>query len=206
MLFSKANLAVLHTIRRDTLKQILRTLNTAAYDHYTSRIKTNESIANKLARKQLEPTVENAIQHLNDIIGIRIVTHYIHEVYTVVNLLKQEFDIQEECDYIAKPKASGYRSYHLILRVPVSKTSIPFPYGDHMTVEVQIRTMGMDFWASLEHSLVYDRTKTAGTLVPDSLSLVHNELLNYADNIFSIDMRIQALQHLTDETMPNTKE
>ena len=139
------------------------------------------------------------------IIGIRIVTHYIHEVYTVVNLLKQEFDIQEECDYIAKPKASGYRSYHLILRVPVSKTSIPFPYGDHMTVEVQIRTMGMDFWASLEHSLVYDRTKTAGTLVPDSLSLVHNELLNYADNIFSIDMRIQALQHLTEETMPPQK-
>lgn len=197
-MFSKQEISVLHTTKRKFLKSLLTTLDNTNYDHYSSRIKTNDSIKNKLIRKQLKANPVNAVVNLTDIIGIRIVTQYIRDVYDVVRKIRENYTIKEECDYIANPKPSGYRSFHMVITVPIVNNNFTFPYSDTIDVEIQIRTMGMDFWASLEHSVVYDKKKTTRNYDENSMSLIHNELVNYAEDIFSIDMRIQALQHLTE--------
>lgn len=199
MLFKKSDIQILQKTKQSFLKSMLRILKHTPFDHYSSRIKSNDSIIHKLQRKHLPITPESALQCLTDIIGIRIVTQYIKDVYEIVNLLKQHFEVIEECDYIATPKPSGYRSYHMIIQVPIKGTKHPFYETETVPLEIQIRTMGMDFWASLEHNLVYNRTKSNYVNPTSETSLIHNELIHYADEIFSIDMRIQALQHLTTQ-------
>lgn len=196
--FSETEISVLHTTERKFLKELIAVLDTTNYDHYTSRIKTNDSIENKLLQRNLPVNVKNATQHLTDIIGVRIITQYIHEIYDLVRIIREHYEIIEELDYIANPKESGYRSYHMVINIPIVNNNFTFPYADHVAVEIQIRTMGMDFWASLEHSLVYNRQKQFNiTSDKTPMNLIHHELLNYAEAIFSIDMRIQALQQLT---------
>lgn len=192
-MITKQERHVLHAIRRQTIKDILHILPEDKYDHYSSRIKTNESIQNKMRRKNSQ--FEDPYNILTDIIGIRIVTKYIDEIYQIVNLLKSNFMILESIDYIAHPKESGYRSYHVIIQVTLDESQ-PIGHRTFLPIEVQIRTMGMDFWASLEHSLVYDKKKHEQD--PNAIALTHKELISYADDIFSIDMRLQALHHITE--------
>jgi len=114
------------------------------------RIKHPESIAKKMQRKNLPLSYDTAQQEIHDIAGIRVICPYIHDIYDVAAMLIKQDDITllEQKDYINAPKESGYRSLHLIITVPVflsEKTHI-------VPVEVQIRTIAMDFWASLEHS------------------------------------------------------
>lgn len=194
-MFTRQDITFLHQTKQKFLKQLLGYIDKNLYDHFSCRIKTNESITNKLQQKGYEPKPWCATDYLSDIIGIRIVTQYLSDIYHIVNIIRKEYNIKEECDYIANPKESGYRSYHIIINIPVNIEK--FPYTDNIDVEIQIRTMGMDFFASLEHSLVYTRQKSPD--MQNNLSLVHHELHNYAEAIFSIDMRIQALQHITQE-------
>lgn len=121
--------------------------------HIESRIKKPASIFEKLERYGKKPTLENMERYIMDIAGVRVICSYIHDVYNLLELLQRQDDlaIVTVKDYIANPKPNGYRSLHVIVRIPVyfldKKELIP--------VEVQLRTVAMDFWASLEHDLKY---------------------------------------------------
>ena len=121
--------------------------------HIDSRLKSPMSIRGKLARKGLPPTLEAAEANLNDIAGVRIVCNYLEDIYHIAGLLTRQHDVElvRRRDYIQNPKESGYRSLHLVVRVPVFLSS----HTELVPVEVQIRTIAMDFWASLEHQLRY---------------------------------------------------
>ena len=121
--------------------------------HVESRVKTPESIIEKIGRYGKERTLENIEKYIMDIAGIRVICSYISDVYNLFDLLQRQDDLEIVTvkDYIANPKPNGYRSLHVIVRIPVffmdKKESIP--------VEIQLRTLAMDFWASLEHDLKY---------------------------------------------------
>ncbi|MBP5357861.1 MAG: GTP pyrophosphokinase family protein [Treponema sp.] len=150
----------------------------------TSRIKDPMSIAEKLQRKGLPLTVDNMVNKLYDIAGIRVTCPFISDVYHVTQMLLQQDDIDliEMKDYIKNPKPSGYRSLHVIVKVGVyfsdQKREIP--------VEIQIRTIAMDFWASLEHQLHYKKDYE----MPKDIS---KELKAIADTITENDRRMQEL-------------
>ena len=128
-----------------------------------SRIKSPDSIAKKLEKKHLPVTFESMMTNLNDIAGVRVICPYISDIYSVREMLLKQPDITliQESDYISEPKQSGYRSLHLVIEVPVylSKTE------HNVRVEIQLRTIAMDFWASLEHELHYKNDAD----VPDSI-------------------------------------
>ncbi len=155
--------------------------------HMESRIKSPQSIAQKLQRKGLPLTPQAAMDHLHDIAGIRVVCAYLDDTYTIARLLTDQDDIRllQTRDYIANPKPNGYRSLHLIVEVPVflSEGKLPLP------VEVQIRTIAMDFWASLEHQLRYKEAAH----VPDSLN---RQLFEAAERIAVLD---GDMQHIHDQ-------
>lgn len=121
--------------------------------HIDSRLKSPRSIIGKLERKGLPVTIESAEANLQDIAGVRIVCNYIDDIYRLAELLvrQQDLELVVQKDYIRNPKPNGYRSLHLVLRVPVYLSS----HTELVPVEVQIRTIAMDFWASLEHQLRY---------------------------------------------------
>ena len=156
-----------------------------------SRIKSPQSIAGKLQKKQLPITFESMQKNLNDIAGVRVICPYISDIYSVRDTLLKQPDITllEEKDYIKEPKESGYRSLHLVVQIPVylSETT------HNVKVEIQLRTIAMDFWACLEHELHYKTTAN----VPDS---VRRELVRVAETIAITDREMEEiaieLQHL----------
>ena len=156
-----------------------------------SRIKSPQSIAGKLQKKQLPITFESMQKNLNDIAGVRVICPYISDIYSVRDTLLKQPDITllEEKDYIKQPKQSGYRSLHLVVQIPVylSETT------HNVKVEIQLRTIAMDFWACLEHELHYKTTAN----VPDS---VRRELFRVAETIAITDREMEEiaieLQHL----------
>lgn len=156
----------------------------------SSRLKSPESIAGKLIKKNIPITAESIIANLHDIAGVRVICHYIEDIYQVASYLSMHDDIQiiKQKDYIKNPKPSGYRSLHLIVTVPVylstGKKTVP--------VEIQIRTIAMDFWASLEHQLHYKTNSN----VPESLS---EELKQLAETINSTDLRMENIYHQINE-------
>ena len=121
--------------------------------HIDTRLKSPASIAEKLRRKGLPQTLEAIEQNLTDIAGVRIVCNYLEDIYHIAGLLTRQHDVElvRRRDYIQNPKESGYRSLHLVIRIPVFLSS----HTELVPVEVQIRTIAMDFWASLEHQLRY---------------------------------------------------
>lgn len=152
--------------------------------HMQSRMKTIRSMMEKLERKHLQQSITSAVDNLTDIAGIRVICSYLQDVYTVADLLTSQDDVHvvKVRDYIKNPKSNGYRSLHLVVEVPVylSEGRLAVP------VEVQIRTIAMDFWATLEHSLRYK----AQDQVPQSIS---DELQQTAADIAAIDMRMQGI-------------
>lgn len=152
--------------------------------HMQSRMKTIRSMMEKLQRKHLQQSIASAVGNLTDIAGIRVICSYLQDVYTVADLLTSQDDVHvvKMRDYIKNPKSNGYRSLHLVVEVPVylseGRLSVP--------VEVQIRTIAMDFWATLEHSLRYK----AQDQVPQSIS---DELQQTATDIAALDQRMQAI-------------
>ncbi len=122
-------------------------------EHIKTRIKSPESIVKKLKRKGYPITYHSLVNNLNDVAGIRIICSFIPDIYKMVEMFEKSTDINviEKKDYIKNPKESGYSSYHLIVSVPVSFASGIID----VKVEIQIRTIAMDFWASLEHKIKY---------------------------------------------------
>ncbi len=147
-----------------------------------SRIKSPQSIVEKLQRKGFPVSAKSAEQHLTDIAGIRVICYYIDDIYAMAELLTMHdsFKVIKVKDYIENPKPSGYRSFHMVLTVPVCMSTS----NRRVPVEIQIRTIAMDFWAALEHQLHY---KT-NCEVPASLK---QELLECAETIALTDMRMQ---------------
>lgn len=152
--------------------------------HMQSRMKSIQSMMEKLQRKQFAVNMDSAVENLHDIAGIRVICSYVQDVYTVASLLTNQDDVRliEVRDYIKQPKANGYRSLHLIVEVPVflqeGRITVP--------VEVQLRTIAMDFWASLEHSMRYK----ADAVIPEDIS---QELQQVGADIAVLDQRMQAL-------------
>ena len=122
-------------------------------DHINTRIKEPDSIIKKMKKKNLELDYKEMINNINDIAGIRVICPLQSDIYTIKNLIQNISGIEtvKEKDYIANPKPSGYSAYHLIVRVPVMLSQELI----YVKVEVQIRTMAMDFWSSLEHKMKY---------------------------------------------------
>ncbi len=153
--------------------------------HIQSRIKTKKSIEGKLARLQLEPTVENARDQLTDIAGIRVICHFIRDIDWIVDIIKKQKDliILKERDYIRSPKSNGYRSYHIVFGVPVYHTD----GMDYYPVEIQLRTMSMDFWASMEHRICYKKEPRQ----PVAQEMLVEEFLGYAKQLEEIEAKME---------------
>ena len=153
-------------------------------EHIKSRIKTPESIVKKLKRQGYESTIDNMVKYVNDIAGIRIICSFTSDIFRIVEMISEQKDIHVVGvkDYITYPKASGYRSYHMIITVPVY-------LSDRIVdtkVEIQIRTVAMDFWASLEHKLHY---KFEG----DAPEHIRNELVDCARMVANLDAKMLEL-------------
>ena len=120
-----------------------------------SRLKEKRSIEDKLRRLGFTDSIANARNELQDIAGIRVICYFVNDIYNMVNILKRQTDLVEikEKDYILSPKPNGYRSLHLVLGIPVYCLDTM----EYFPVEVQFRTMAMDFWASMEHRVCYKK-------------------------------------------------
>ena len=148
-------------------------------EHIKSRLKSEKSILDKLERKGLNNTVEDIKNHIHDIIGLRIVVSFLNDVYDVVNIIKSSKNIivKDEKDYIETPKSTGYISYHLIVKVPIYLID----KVEYVDAEIQIRTMAMDFWASIDHKIQYKFPNEIPEDVKEKMyenSLIINELDN----------------------------
>ena len=153
-----------------------------------SRVKSPMSILEKMHRKGFPISLESIKTNLNDIAGIRVICPFIEDIYTVADMLTRQDDLKvlEKKDYIQNPKPNGYRSYHMILKMPVRFLGNTSETAALPCLEVQIRTIAMDFWASLEHQIHYK----ASHEVPDC---VVGELRECADIISQTDQRMQRL-------------
>lgn len=157
----------------------------------TSRIKSPESMQEKLIRDGLEPTLQNALTKEHDAAGVRLICPMIDDVYRTARLIREipGISILKEKDFITHPKPNGYRSYHMILKMPVrflgakaENDALPF-------LEVQIRTIAMDCWASIEHDLKYKHDI-------DNPELMQQELKRCSDQIASTDLSLSTLRDL----------
>ncbi len=153
-------------------------------EHIKSRIKTSESIVKKLKRKGYESTIENMIEYVDDIAGIRIICSFTSDIYQIAEMLANQSDIKlvEVKDYIKNPKLSGYKSYHMLVTVPIYLSDRTID----TKVEIQIRTVAMDFWASLEHKIHYKFEGNA----PEHIK---EELVECARMVSDLDARMLSL-------------
>ena len=152
-----------------------------------SRLKKPQSIYEKLLRQGNDVSLQSIEENLNDVAGIRVICSFVDDIYKVARMLVRQDDITliEVKDYIRNPKPNGYRSYHTILEVPVFFTAETRP----MRVEVQIRTVAMDFWASLEHQIRYKKG------LPQKLQdEIFADLKYCADTITDTDRRMQEIR------------
>ena len=167
-------------------------------EHVSSRIKSKESINKKLKKKGLEPNFENLIKTINDVAGLRIICSFIPDIYTIVEMIEnmQDITVLKKKDYVSKPKESGYSSYHLIVSMPVSLSVGTID----VKVEIQIRTMAMDFWASLEHKINYKYEKD----IPKSIK---KELKECAKMTQKLDKKMSSLgRNLMEDEKELVKE
>ena len=151
--------------------------------HIESRLKSAESIIAKLIKKNLPLNIESAMKNVNDIAGVRVVCNYIDDVYSVAEMFARQPDLTvvKRQDYIANPNYNGYRSLHLDVKVPVCRST----NTEYVVAEVQIRTIAMDFWASLEHDIRYKADKSR---LPAG---INEEMLACSYKIAEIDVQMQ---------------
>lgn len=154
-------------------------------EHIKSRIKSSESAIKKLEKRGYELTTSNLVNHVHDMIGIRIVCSFLSDVKSIVNVLKTSklFKIKEETDYITNPKDSGYISYHMNVLVPVRLQQ----RVEYIEAEIQIRTIAMDFWASLDHKLRYKKKDN----IPKNII---NEVYDCSQVIRDLDVKMENIK------------
>lgn len=169
-------------------------------EHIKSRIKTSESIVKKLKKNGYESTIENMVKYINDIAGIRVICSFTSDIYEIADMISHQSDIKiiSVKDYITAPKLSGYKSYHMLVTVPVY-------LSDRIVdtkVEIQIRTVAMDFWASLEHKIHYKFEGNAPVYIKD-------ELIECAKMVSDLDAKMlllnEKVQSLSQEDNCNER-
>ena len=161
-------------------------------EHIESRMKSEESIVRKLMKKGQDITVENIGRYIDDVAGIRVICSFTPDIYRIVDMISNQDDIEvvKTKDYMVNPKPSGYRSYHMIVKVPIflSDTVVP------TRVEIQIRTVAMDFWASLEHKIYYKYDGHAPEYIRSELRECA-EMISYLDSkMLAINEEIHSLK------------
>lgn len=149
-----------------------------------SRVKKPQSIIEKLHRRGWEISAESVMKNINDVAGVRVICSFVNDIYEVANMFASQDDVTviEVKNYIQNPKPNGYRSYHMIVEVPVFFAN----KKQNVKVEVQLRTIAMDFWASLEHSIKYKKD------VENAEEIVA-ELKKCADLIAETDLKMQSI-------------
>ena len=163
-------------------------------EYVKTRIKTPESIVKKLKRYGYETSIQNMVKYCNDIAGVRVVCSFTSDIYRLADIIGRQNDITviSVKDYMKKPKASGYKSYHMIVSLPVFLSDRQVD----VKVEIQIRTIAMDFWASLEHKIYYKFEGNA----PDYIS---RDLREYSEIVSNLDAR---MLHLNEAIMAVKEE
>lgn len=159
-------------------------------EYFKSRIKTPESIVKKLKRSGLESTIINMVDHVNDIAGIRLVCSFTSDIYRLAEMIGKQNDLTVVTvkDYIKNPKPSGYKSYHMLVTVPIFLTE-----GVVDTkVEIQIRTIAMDFWASLDHLLKYKKEVINEAEIGEDLRQCAEIIAKTDQKMFEIRQKIEA--------------
>ena len=153
-------------------------------EHITARIKSPESIMKKLRHQGRAVTVENIVRYINDVAGIRIICSFTSDIYEIAELIRKQSDVKilKIKDYIAEPKANGYKSFHMIVSVPIFLSEMTID----TKVEIQIRTIAMDFWASLGHKMYYKFEGNA----PEN---IRRELKECADLVSFLDRKMLAI-------------
>ena len=173
----------------DELRRIMDSLTSdpehAPAEHILSRVKDPESLIAKLHKENLPETLEAAAENLSDIVGIRVVTHFVGDVYSIADMISKStcWTVINQKDYISLPKPNGYRSLHIIIKMNDSP----------IRTEIQLRTIAMDCWASLEHQLKYKKNIGAST------ELIVSELKRCADEIASTDLTMQTIRELIEK-------
>ncbi len=164
--------------------------NRNPFESIKCRLKKPMSIVGKMKKKGLDITIDNITDNLTDIAGVRVICSFPEDIYAVSELLTKQDDIKvvQVKDYIRNPKSNGYRSLHLIVEVPIFLSK----QKKYMKVEVQFRTIAMDFWASLDHKLKYKK---------DNLKhpeIIAQELKKCADTITAMDYKMQEIRNMLD--------
>lgn len=166
-------------------------------EHVKSRIKSPESIAKKLQKHNRETTLQNMVEYVKDIAGIRIICSFTPDIYLIAEMLanQQDLTVLSIKDYIQYPKDSGYMSYHMLVSIPVHLAG----GTEHITVEIQIRTVAMDFWASLEHKIYYKFEGHAPAYIQQSLTDCAAIVANLDNEMWSLSEALRNASE-SDET------
>ena len=168
-------------------------------EHIKSRLKTPESIVKKLKGDGHEVTIENMVEKLSDIAGIRIICSFTQDIYKIADMIARQKDVTVLYvkDYIKQPKPNGYKSYHMVVTIPIYLTEGPV----ETKVEIQIRTVAMDFWASLEHKIRYKKN------IPEDKALyLQNEMLECAEISADLDRRMQNVRDVISKNVPKEEK
>ncbi len=191
----------------DILNELMGRLNTASeayrektgealFEHLNGRVKNEASMIDKCKRRQLPATPYSALHELTDAIGIRVVTTFRDDIDRVIHIIESfdDCEIVERKDYIHHVKPNGYRSYHLILSMETPYEDVCGSVPGHYFVEIQLRTIAMDTWASLEHQVSYKKN-----IDPKRAELLSQELKRCADELASCDISMQTIRNLIRE-------
>ncbi len=172
--------------------EFLHVHNYNPIEHVKARIKSPESIVKKLKRNGYEVTTANMLKYLNDIAGIRIICSFTSDIYKIADMISNQNDVKVLIikNYIANPKPSGYQSYHMVISIPIFLSDGPVD----TKVEIQIRTIAMDFWASLEHKIYYKFEGKAPAHISEELKECAN-IVNMLDKkMLSLNEEIKAVE------------
>lgn len=170
-------------------------------EHIKSRLKTPDSIVKKLKRYDYDVTIDNMVEKLNDIAGIRIICSFTSDIYQIAEMITKQSDVTVLYvkDYIKYPKPNGYKSYHMVITIPIYLTDGPVD----TKVEIQIRTVAMDFWASLEHKIYYKFEGNAPAYLQQELKACADVVNMLDGKMFSLN---QAILELSEAQQRETAE
>ena len=166
-------------------------------EHIKTRIKTPESIVKKLKRYGYETSVENMVKYINDIAGVRLICSFTSDIYRLASMIGNQSDLKVLSikDYIKNPKDSGYKSFHMLVSVPVFLSDSVV----QTKVEIQIRTIAMDFWASLEHKIYYKFEGHAPAYISEDLKSCADMVSQLDDRMLSLNEAIQKCLETSEE-------
>jgi Uncharacterized protein conserved in bacteria len=166
------------------------------FEHIISRIKSDESMREKIRKRDLPETPYSALKELRDAIGMRIVTSFVDDIYLMIKYIKSfdNCEVIEEKDYIKHAKDNGYRSYHMILAVKTDYPDVTGEIPGTYYVEIQLRTIAMDTWASLEHKIRYKKDIA-------EQELISSELKRCADELASCELSMQTIRSLIKQVV-----